>query len=153
MTATKNSVRKLLPAPVATILLYAADGWALRHQMLSHTGKPRTPERAIWVPLFRQLAETHEGMRELKEFAAAGMRGWNCPAAYLECLDAAFRDTGFRARTIATLQNFADTAREKFPLPEPVPVATPTVRPDTAKAKPPAPRQARRSKRPPGLEP
>jgi hypothetical protein len=155
MVAIKNSTRKLLAAPAAIILLYAADGWALRHQMLSHTGKPRTPERTIWVPLFRQLVETHEGLGELKEFATAGMRGWNCPAVYLECLDAAFCDICFRSRVIAALHDLADTAREKFPLQEPIPAAKPASDMNAHKAKPSSLSESRRRKRKrmPGFEP
>lgn len=46
------------------------------------------------------------------------MRAWHCPNVYLECLDAAFRDIGFRARAIGALENFAATARERFAIPE-----------------------------------
>jgi hypothetical protein len=40
------------------------------------------------------------------------MQAWGCPVVYLECLDAAFRDIGFRARMIAALHQLADTARK-----------------------------------------
>jgi hypothetical protein len=115
--------------------------------------KPRTPERTIWVPLFRQLAETHEGLHELQEFAAARMRGCNCPAAYLECLDATFHDLGFRSRVIAALHDFADTACEKLSLPEPMQTIQPVSSTTLKRATQTAPNETDRAKlkRPPGL--
>src|SRR5579863_5399569 len=103
---------RLLPPPVGVILLYAADGLSVWNRSFSRSRRPRTPERAIWVPMFRQLTESPEGLRTLKALVEAGMRGWGCPEVYLACVDAAFRDIGFRARAIAALEDFADTARE-----------------------------------------
>jgi hypothetical protein len=129
---------RLLPPPVGVILLYAADGLSVWNRSFSRSRRPRTPERAIWVPMFRQLTESPEGLRTLKALAEAGMRGWGCPEVYLACVDAAFRDIGFRARAIAALEDFADTARERFTVPEPPrhPPAAADIRPRPETAKP-----------------
>jgi hypothetical protein len=121
MVSTKDRDHRGLPPPVATILLYAADGLSVWNRRFTVSGRPRTPERAGWAPMFRLLIESHEGVRTLKTLAETGMRGWGCPDVYLDCLDAAFRDIGFRARAIAVLEELADTARERFTLPEPPP--------------------------------
>jgi hypothetical protein len=60
--------------------------------------------------MFRQLTESTEGLRMLKALAEEGMRGWDCPDVYLDCLDTAFRDISFRALAIAALEDFADTS-------------------------------------------
>ena len=133
-----------MPPPLGTVLLYAADGLSVWNRDLSRSRRPRTPERAVWVPMFRQLTESVEGLRTLKALAKTGMRGRNCPEVYFECLDAAFRDVSFRALAIAALEDFADTARERFALPEPPrhPPATDTrPRPEPAKPGPAGPRR------------
>ena len=118
----------VLPPPAGTILLYAADGLSSWRGHLSPAGKPCTPNRSHWVPMFRQLVDSDEGMQTLRTLAEAGMRAWNCPPGIVGCLGDAFCDITFRALSIAALQNFAETAREKVVLPgsEPpqYPVAT-----------------------------
>lgn len=116
MTEPTSVLPPLLPPPVATILLYAADGLAAEEGRLSRSGRPRTPERALWVPLFRKLIETAEGFATLRAFAYAGMQAWGCSSILLECLDAAFRDPSFQSVAIAALEDFAETARERFSL-------------------------------------
>ena len=146
----------LLPPPVGIILLYAADGLSVWNRQFSRSGRPRTPERAVWVPMFRQLTESHEGLRTLKTLAVAGMRGWGCPEVYPACLDAAFRDIGFRARAIAALDDFADTARERFTIPEPPrhpPAANTRPRRETAKPGPVGPTRPRPRPRGPRFGP
>lgn len=106
----------VLPPPVGTILLYAADGLSSRRNDLTPAGKPRTPSRSHWVPMFRQLVDSDEGLLTLHDLADAGMRAWLCPSTIVTCLDDAFRDITFRALSIAALQHFADTAREKVTL-------------------------------------
>jgi hypothetical protein len=96
--------------------------------------------------MFRQLTESTEGLRMLKALAEEGMRGWDCPDVYLDCLDTAFRDISFRALAIAALEDFADTARERFTLPEPPrhpPAADIRPRPEKAKPEPAGPSRPR----------
>jgi hypothetical protein len=119
MAKKSNQTGQLLPSPLATILLYAADGLSVWNRRLSRAGRPRTPERAECLGTFRHLVGSPQGRRTLKDLVVAGMRGWDCPADYLECADAAFREIGFEARAIAALEEMADTARERFTLPEP----------------------------------
>lgn len=142
--------------PVGTILLYAADGLSIWNRRFSLSGRPRTPERAVWVPMFRQLTDSHEGLRTLKALAETGMRGWGCPDVYLDCLDVALRDIGFRARAIAVLAELADTARERFTLPEAPrhpPAADNRPRPESPKPGSPAPSRPRRQPHGPRFTP
>jgi len=117
--APSNGDHRLLPPPVAAILFYAAEGLSVWNRRFSPAGRPRTPERAGWCQMFRLLIESPEGLRTLRNLAMSGMLGWDCPKVYIECLDAAFRDISFKARAIAALEDLADTARERFVLPEP----------------------------------
>ena len=110
----------LLPPPASTILLYAADGLSAWRKNFSPAGFPRTPSRSDWVPMFRQLVESKEGMETLQNLAIAGMEAWKCPQSHIQCLNAAFRDITFRALSIAALHRFADTTLEKIVFPEPV---------------------------------
>jgi hypothetical protein len=119
MTTKSGGGSRRLPPPLGAILKYAADGLSVGNRDFSRSWRPYTPERAVWVPVFRQLVESPKGLRTLKALAEAGMRARNCPPVYLECLDAAFRDPGFRALAIAALEDFADTARERFTIPAP----------------------------------
>ena len=107
----------LLPPPAATILLYAADGLAAWRKHMRATGKPRTPPRTEWVPMFRQLVDSEQGLATLHDLAETGIVAWDCPPSFAQCLDAAFRDITFRALSIAALQDFADTAQKKVVLP------------------------------------
>lgn len=113
-----------LPAPAGVILLYAADGLAVWCHRFSRVGRPRTPERSIWVPMFWVLARSPDGLQTLKALAEAGMRAWHCPPVYLDCLRAAFSEVSFPGRAIAALEDLADTARERIALPLP-PVCVP----------------------------
>jgi hypothetical protein len=119
MVAGRRTKSVILPPPAGTILLYAADGLAASRGDLSPTGKPRTPSRDQWVPLFRGLVGSKEGLVELQGLATAGMKAWNCPPGLMRCLNDAFQDITFPTRLIATLDDLAATAREKIP--EPVP--------------------------------
>jgi hypothetical protein len=107
----------ILPPPVSTILLYAADGLSSFRRHLSSTGRPRPPSRSDWIPKFYLLMQTDMGLLILRVLAEEGMRAWNCPPIMLECLDAAVRDITFRAMSIAALRHFADMARDKVILP------------------------------------
>lgn len=110
----------ILPPPASTILLYAADGLSVWRKNLNAAGFPRTPNRADWVPMFRQLVDSEEGMETLQNLALAGMEAWKCPSSQIQCLNDAFRDITFRALSIAALQRFFDTTAEKIVFPEPV---------------------------------
>jgi hypothetical protein len=106
----------ILPPPAGTILLYAADGLSTWRGHFNPSGRPRTPERSLWVPMFRQLVDSPEGLTTLHSMAEAGMRAWDCSEDVLACLPQAFRDITFRALSIAALEDFAATAREKVSL-------------------------------------
>jgi hypothetical protein len=127
MANDKSRPPILLPPPAGTILLYAADGLSSWKGHLSPAGKPRTPSRSLWVPMFRQLVESREGLVTLRALAEEGMRAWECPPTMVRCLEYALRDITFRALSIAALQDFAETAREKVTLPgsEPPPYPPP----------------------------
>ena len=111
-------VLDLLPPPVVVILLYAADGLSVWNHIFSPSGRPRTGERNIWVPMFRQLAQSPDGMRTLQALATDGMKAWGCSDIALGCLNDAFRDPRFRTQILSALENFADTARARFTLPD-----------------------------------
>jgi len=159
---TRDSLRSgrsnkllILPPPAGTILLYAADGLSSWRGHLSPEGTPRTPSRSHWVPMFRQLVDSKEGLLTLHDLAKAGMRAWNCPPPMVGCLDDAFRDITFRAMSIAALQHFADTAPERVMLPgaEPSPYPpSPKIqpRPERARQNPPATSPHRPRPRPGG---
>ena len=160
MTSTEAPPRKILPPPVGTILLFAADGLSVRKREFSSSGKPRPPERNVWVPKLWQYLESPEGLRTLKELAEAGIRGGNYPDVYLECVDAAFRDPRFYKLAITALEEFADTARERFALPEPTQHAAAgprprpeTVKPESPKLESPTPSRPRPRRRGPHLSP
>jgi hypothetical protein len=104
---------RLLPPPAETILLYAADGLSKERGFLSRSGRPRTPERAVWVPLFRDLLQSSAGLESLERLAETGMRAWNVPDSMILCLNGAFRDITFRAFCLSALQRLAATANRK----------------------------------------
>ena len=106
----------LLPPPVSIILLYAADGLAMRLGRLKPSGKPRTPGPIEWAADFRKLVDSPEGRDALKALAIEGMKACGCSAVELDCLGAAFRDVRFQALATTVLENFADTARPRFSL-------------------------------------
>lgn len=139
MSKTKTSKTQLLPPPAGTILLYAADGLSAWKNRLSAYLRPRTPNRAEWVPMFRQLVDSHEGLRTLQSLAEAGMRAWRCPKSALDSLRAAFRDMTLRSLMIVALEKFAATAREKVSLPDasnPSPPASPPLATPVGSASP-----------------
>jgi hypothetical protein len=107
-----------LPPPAGTILLYAADGLSAKRGDLSPAGRPRTPRRSIWVPLFRDYIETDEGLGTLHSLAKDGMTAWDCSPDQLDSLVDAFADISFRALSVAALEHFAATAHEKVLMPE-----------------------------------
>ena len=111
----------VLPPPAGTILLYAADGLASQQGHLSPAGKPQMPSRCEWVPMFRELIDSKEGLSKLHDLARAGMVAWNCPPGMIACLDDAFCDITFRALSISALEDFAETARAKVVLSVPTP--------------------------------
>ena len=127
--------RCLLTPPAATILLYAADGLSVGNKHFSVSGRPKTPNRSEWVPMFRTLVNSPEGIQTLQTLAEIGMKAWDCPSDTLDCLKAAFRDITIRALLIASLENFADTAREKvvFDLPQPARPYPPPPQPPSPK--------------------
>jgi len=151
----------ILPPPAGTILLYAADGLAQSRGQLNRSGKPRTPARDQWVPLFRTLVESKEGLVELQHLATAGMQGWGCPPSLTRCLDDAFADITFRPLLIAALDDLAATARDKIVMPVPSAPPTPTKRTEPRQAAPqdkPQPPTGNQPQRPmnrnrPGMKP
>lgn len=119
--------RPLLPPPVKIILLYAADGLSVWKDRYNKAGRPRTPSRSHWVPMFRQLVETYEGLRILQKLAETGIKAWGCQCDTLNCIRDAFKDVTFRSHVIAALEDFAETAQEqhKIHLPKPAPTPYP----------------------------
>lgn len=132
----------LLPPPAATILLYAADGLSVWRKNFSPSGNPRTPERIIWVPMFRELVKSPEGLRTLRKLAETGMQAWRCPPDTVNCLKDAFHDITIRALMLATLEHFAETARERVLLTVPPP---PRPYPSPARPTPPRPERPNRT--------
>jgi hypothetical protein len=109
----------MLPPPVGTILLYAADGLSVRNGNLNAAGRPRTPKRSIWVPMFRNLIDTDEGLGTLYSLAEDGMRAWACSPDQVNSLNDAFMDITFRALSIAALEHLVATAHEPVVMQEP----------------------------------
>jgi len=116
-----------LPPPAGTILLYAADGLSAKQGDLGPSGRPRTPRRSIWVPLFRDYIETDEGLGTLHSLAKDGMTAWDCSPDQLDSLVDAFADISFRALSVAALEHFAATAHEKITLKRPQKTPEPTL--------------------------
>lgn len=117
---TNGAPRRIvaLPPPAGTILLYAADGLSSRQGDLSPAGRPRTPKRSIWVPMFRLYIDSENGLGTLHSLAEDGMRAWDCSPDQVNSLSDAFEDITFRALSIAALEHFAATAHEKVLMPE-----------------------------------
>lgn len=132
----------LLPPPTATLLLYAADGLSVWKKHLGPSGYPRTPERSLWVPMFRELVNSDEGLRTLQMLTRTGMQAWRCSPDAVNSLKSAFKDITIRALMIATLEHFAETAREKVTLTVPQP---PRPYPPPARPAPPRPERPRRT--------
>ena len=109
----------LLPPPSATILLYAADGLAAWKNHIGPKGFPQMPERAIWVPMFRELVNSEEGMHTLHALTRSGMQAWRCSPENINTLKSAFRDITLRALLIATLDDYADTGGIRVLMPPP----------------------------------
>lgn len=144
----KGTALSVPPGAIYEMLLLAAQGLAAENGCFARSGKPRLLERIHWAGIFRICLETPEGQRRLKELMIEGIRRGGWPRDYIGCVQAAFRETGFRARTIAMLEELADTAPKRFTLPEPPrhPPATDTrPRPERAGPKPshPAPKRGR----------
>lgn len=144
----------LLPPPAKIILLYAADGLSVWKDHYNKSGRPRTPNRSHWVPMFRQLVETYEGLRILQKLTETGMKAWNCHNDTLNCARDAFKDITFRSHVIAALEDFAETAQEKHeiilpkPAPQPYPEeAAESPRPERAHHTPQPARTASASER------
>lgn len=144
MNTLSDRDRPLLPPPVKVILLYAADGLSVWKDHYNKAGRPRTPSRSHWLPMFRQLVETYEGLRILQKLAETGMKAGGCSADILKCTRDAFRDITFRGLIIAALEDFAATAQEthRIILPDPAPKPypeepheAPRLRPATAAKK------------------
>lgn len=133
--------RPLLPPPVKIILLYAADGLSVWKDRYNKVGRPRTPSRSHWVPMFRQLVETYEGLRILQKLAETGMKAWGCKPDAFCCTRYAFKDVTFRSLVIAALENFAETAQEqhKIHMPKPAPTAYPEEPEETPRPEPKTP--------------
>jgi hypothetical protein len=147
----------LLPPPAATILLYAADGLSVWRKNFSPSGNPRTPERVVWVSMFHELVKSPEGLRTLHKLAESGMRAWRCSPATVDCLKDAFHDITIRALMLATLEDFAATAREKIVLrvheptrQSPPPNPPPKARPQPQSPRPDHPTSAHRPRSRPG---
>jgi hypothetical protein len=132
---TKGAPQRIvaLPPPAGTILLYAADGLSSRQRDLSPAGRPRTPKRSIWVPMFRRYIDTDEGLDTLYSLAEDGMQAWDCSPDQVNSLSDAFDDITFRALSIAALEHFAATAHEKVMMPPPTATVTPAPSPDGPK--------------------
>jgi hypothetical protein len=133
---TKGASQRIvaLPPPAGTILLYAADGLSSRQGDLSPAGRPRTPKRSIWVPIFRGYIDTDEGLDTLYSLADEGMRAWDCSPDQVNSLSDAFEDITFRALSIAALEYFAATAHEKVVMSPPTATAAaPALSPDGPK--------------------
>jgi hypothetical protein len=107
----------VLPPPAETFLLYVADGLSTWLGYKGPAEKLRTLERIFWVPMFRQLAASDDGVETLHKLAATGMRTCNCLPCLIGGLNDAFRNITFRSLSIATLHAFAETARERIHLP------------------------------------
>lgn len=125
MKTPLETERPLLPPPVKIILLYAADGLSVWKDRYNKAGRPRTPSRSHWVPMFRQLVETYEGLRILQKLAETGIKAWGCHADTLACARDAFKDVTFRSHVITALEDFADTAQEAHKIHLPKPASTP----------------------------
>ena len=110
MTKSRSRRPAVLPPPVATILLFAADGLSSWKGSLSAAERPKAPSCLLWVPMFREFVESDEGLRILHALATAGMRAWRCPPSVIQSVDAAFGHITFRAMSIVALQHFTDTA-------------------------------------------
>ncbi|TWB21107.1 hypothetical protein [Nitrospirillum bahiense] len=99
-----------LSPPVETILIYAAYGWADLNGFKSASGRPRLPERAIWLPLFHRLAAAKNGLSALKRYAKRGCAAWRVPVSIAACLDDAFADRQFPALLQIEFEHLAATA-------------------------------------------
>lgn len=108
---------ELLPPPVETILIYAAYGWAAANGFKARSGRPKLPERDVWLPLFAALAEHDTGKRELARYARLGLAAWNVPFSIAGCLGAAFADPRFDDLLPEVIRDLADTARTPVTLP------------------------------------
>lgn len=138
MKTPLETERPLLPPPVKIILLYAADGLSVWKDRYNKAGRPRTPSRSHWVPMFRQLVETYEGLRFLQKLAETGMKAWGCKPDAFCCARCAFKDVTFRSHVIAALEDFAATAQEaqKIHLPKPAPAPYPEEPEETPRPEP-----------------
>lgn len=140
-----------LPPPLGVLLWYAANGLSVAADGPIRAQRPHTPEVSVWAGPFREFVESRAGLRKLKGLAETGMRALGAPPDYFLCLDSAFRYPSFRALAIAALQDYADTAREPYTLPEPPrhpPAADIRLRPERSEPKPKLGGPARPRRRP-----
>lgn len=117
MNSNKDD-KKLLP-PVGTVLFFAADGLAVINKNLSRSGRPRLPERSVWVVELWLAVHSPQGVWSLKPLIEAGLRGWDFPLPYPRFVDDILESRNFTGRVIETLTELAKTAREPVALPEP----------------------------------
>ncbi|MEA1675485.1 hypothetical protein [Nitrospirillum sp. BR 11163] len=138
-----------LPPPVETILIYAAYGWADLNGFKAASGRPRLPERAIWLPLFHRLAAAKNGLSALKRYAKRGCAAWRVPVSIASCLDDAFADRQFAALLQIEFEHLAATASPPMRLVH-WPKAAPATPPTPTLPRPPAATSGPASKRKPG---
>lgn len=140
--------RDLLPPPYETILIYAAYGWAKANGFKNTMGRPRLPERDVWVPLFYGLAATDDGLREIQVHAEAGAAAWNLPPSIAAVIPSAFAGRVARLTFRTELRRLAETATVKVPLLDeeadftPTPPRAPAARP-TSTSQPGSPQRGR----------
>lgn len=100
----------LLPPPVETILIYAAYGWAALNGYAAASGRPRLPERRIWVPLLHRLSLSPDGIAEIHDLARKGLECWGVAPSIRACLGDAFANERFETLLSEAIRHLADTA-------------------------------------------
>jgi hypothetical protein len=152
----KETIPTAPPGAIYVMLLFAAEGLAAENGLLSSTGKPRLLERTSWAGILRLCLETPAGQKRLTELMIEGIRRGGWPEDYVGCVQAFSREKGFRTRSIAMLEELADTAPKRFKLPDPPRhsgAAQHHPRPETTKAKPSRPRPNPSRRRGPNFTP
>ncbi|MDR3440578.1 hypothetical protein [Telmatospirillum sp.] len=106
---------KILPPPAATLLDYAVYGWAAEQRMLASSGRPRLPERKVWLPFFATLLAMPGWRLTIGAYALRGMRAWEVDPSIAACAEPALIMANMRDRLTGLL------AQKGWPRPIPPP--------------------------------
>jgi hypothetical protein len=90
-----NSNSRILPPPARVILLYAILGWGREQEPPASLGWQPLPPRQGWLPPFIRMIGARNRVRQICDYALAGLRFERAPVELLNTVERAFVVPGF----------------------------------------------------------